>query len=163
MIPLEELQAPLPGPGPYKWRLRLRAAISGFGVPGGAAVTPYPWHSHWMSLPYNNITETDLRVIGSGVLPCPLNAVDLTTMPTTPTRMSPWVYDLDCGQGTPDRLNPALPIGREVAAAPTRATTTFDTASPGTASTLTLYQLDCRCADDILIVKSNTADALVLY
>ena len=84
-------------------------------------------------------------------------------MPVTPPRVSPWVYDLDCGAGTPDRLDPALPIGREVDPAPIRASTTFDTASPGTANTLSLYQLDCGCAVDILIVKSATADELILY
>ena len=33
----------------------------------------------------------------------------------------------------------------------------------GDASTLTLYQLDCGCADDIPIVKSRTANELALY
>ena len=96
-------------------------------------------------------------------LPCALNAVDVTTVPTTPPRLSPWVYDLDCGQGTPDRLNPALTIGREIDPAPIRATTTFDTASAGAGEILTLYQLDCSCSDDILIVKSRTVGELVLY
>ena len=40
--------------------------------------------------------------------------------------------------------------------------TTFDTAT-GTANTLTLYQLDCGCADNILIVKDRAANELVLH
>ena len=126
-------------------------------------MTPYPWQSHWISLPYNNITETDLRVIGSVSLPCALNAVDLTTAPVTPPRVSPWVYDLDCGSGAPDRLNPTLATGREVSTAPELGVTTFDTGSAGTANSLTLYQLDCACASDIKVVKSSTADELVLH
>jgi len=160
VVALEELQPPLPGPGPYRWRLRLRAATSGFGLPGGAAVTPYPWQSHWLTLPYNNVTETDLRVVGAA-LPCALNAVDLETAPVTPPRVTPWVYDLDCGSGTPDRLNPAR--GRVASAAPVPGVTAFDTASPGSPGTLTLVQLACGCAADIRLVKSRIADELVLY
>ena len=115
-----------------------------------------------MSLPYNNITETDLRV-AAAPLPCALNAVDLTTAPVTPPRVSPWVYDVDCGLGTPDRLNPGLAIGREVAAVPVLGRTAFDAAGPGTANTLTLYQLGCGCVDTIRIVKSTTADELVVH
>jgi uncharacterized repeat protein (TIGR01451 family) len=48
-VPLEQPETSLPVLGPYKWRLRLRSRF------------PYPWQSHWMSLPYNCITETDLR------------------------------------------------------------------------------------------------------
>jgi hypothetical protein len=63
-VPLDELQSTLPAPGPYHWRLRLRSRSA------------FPWQSHGMGMPYNNLTETDLRVpVPSPVAPDDLGNV----------------------------------------------------------------------------------------
>jgi uncharacterized repeat protein (TIGR01451 family) len=56
-VPLEEPVTPTAGEGPYRWRLRLRSRF------------PFPWQSHWMTLPYNAVTETELRVAGAPTPP----------------------------------------------------------------------------------------------
>jgi len=61
-VPLDELHA-LAARGVYTWRLRLRSSF------------PYPWQSHWMSLPYNSVTEWDLRTEGPFCFGSNLNAL----------------------------------------------------------------------------------------
>jgi hypothetical protein len=58
-VPLDELTHSLPSPGPvYHWRLRIAAD----------PLNPFFPRSPWFTMPYNNRTETDLRV------PPPLSA-----------------------------------------------------------------------------------------
>jgi hypothetical protein len=53
VVPLDARHPPLPSGVPYHWRLRLRSKF------------PFPWQSHWMSMPTNAMTETDLRSAGN--------------------------------------------------------------------------------------------------
>jgi hypothetical protein len=50
VVGLENAAGSLPTRGPYRWRLRIRSR------------SVVPWVSHWMSMPGNAITETDVRV-----------------------------------------------------------------------------------------------------
>jgi hypothetical protein len=49
VVPLSLLQTPIATAGATHWRARLHGTA------------PYPWLSHWMGMPLNSLTETDLR------------------------------------------------------------------------------------------------------